>query len=73
VSVVDQWEYKIETFSSLGVEKMKNRCNELGADGWELVSTSAARLTGADYMCMFKRRGLGQFVPSTNDDAGWGG
>lgn len=69
----EEWEYYVATFTAAGVERMKNDLNQLGASGWELVTATAMRFSGADYVLVFKRRGRGHFVERKNDDAGWGG
>ena len=59
---IDKWEYRSEVFELRGPYDGPPgsaiiRMNELGAEGWELVSTSVrAQEYSGTMLCMFKRR-----------------
>ncbi len=62
VIVVEAWEYLVEE-GEVASDRLERRCNELGAQGWELVIviplarlafSSAGRTTGTQLF--FKRR-----------------
>lgn len=68
-----QWEYRVESFFNVESDRMQNTLNQLGADGWELVSMASTvkkiAAVGNELRCVLKRQGVGQFV---DRDAGWG-
>ena len=47
------WEYKVTDLGATE-EILEKRLNELGAEGWELIST-LSRLTSTPEKCIFKR------------------
>ena len=63
---MDKFEYKVVTFETKGfwggnveVSKVETRLDQLGNDGWEMVSsTSTNQSYGASksIVCIFKRR-----------------
>jgi Domain of unknown function (DUF4177) len=57
-SVRTTWEYKLEAleFSPLDFDE-HTQLNELGAEGWELVSIQPSPSAGAaPFLCIFKRQ-----------------
>ena len=41
--MVNQWEYMLLAGKGLNEEQLLDKLNELGAEGWEVVRTSAMR------------------------------
>lgn len=62
-----QWQYLVKTVKNPDVGSLQNRINQLGAEGWELVSMVSTiktwvNLTGNDLVLTLKRPGLGEFT-----------
>ncbi len=56
---VQQWEYKTVVLKAKGMNdpKFNQPLNELGRQGWELVSTTPGNL-GVGYICFFFKKPL---------------
>lgn len=71
-----QWEYRVETVKNPEVGSLQDRLNRLGAEGWELVSSTSTvktwvNLSGNDLVLTFKRQGVGEYTAEDPAAVAW--
>jgi hypothetical protein len=71
-AVVDTWEHSYVQTSTAGLPDLTRILNDLGADGWELVSThSTDKTVGINSVTALIRRRIVPLPPPPKGDEGW--